>query len=391
MRAPVHRRHAVDTAVQEGPVFRDDQCRRGGTGHSRRGRGAHSIGARGAQEFFGCRSGVDSIVPGRGSLSRQGARKRGGPQPRRGRGARRWLCTRAGLRGVSWGSCGNSGGVRPWGIVRGFRGNNGNNARRIRRHRSCSGGSTTAPAMLGAELGEKPFSSQDGSTCLLRLSGCRRHVCCPSVIPPSHSHMTRDLHSAAAHVRRSSPRGRRWRSPVPPWRWPEPRCGHGSLPLELKRLLTRRPDSTRPEREAEAISDVGRHPLLPVGLREGTLEHGGQGRGGVGAPVGGATLRHGPGEPAQMTPAPRAAGSPSRGGGWSAAAQPCPPVRGGGARCCPCRCAGRVCRRPRPPRGRTRRSPRPRRAGRGCRGLGLTCPFPEPCPRSRKYLGREGG
>ena len=70
MRAPVHRRHAVDTAAQEGPVLRDCRCRRGGTGHSRRVRDSHSVGGRVAQEVSGCRSGVDPSVRGRGSLSR---------------------------------------------------------------------------------------------------------------------------------------------------------------------------------------------------------------------------------------------------------------------------------------------------------------------------------
>ena len=62
------------------------------------------------------------------------------------------------------------------------------------------------------------------------------------------------------------------------------------------------------------MSDVGRDPL-PVVLSEGTLDHGGQCRGSVGSPIGGAAPPHGPGGRAKMAPAPRTAGSPSSWGG----------------------------------------------------------------------------
>ena len=47
----------MNTAVQEGSVLRDGRCHRGGTGHSRRGRGPYSIGERAPRNLMAAAAG----------------------------------------------------------------------------------------------------------------------------------------------------------------------------------------------------------------------------------------------------------------------------------------------------------------------------------------------
>ena len=118
MSPPAHRRHAVDTVVQEGTVLGDGH--RDGTGLSHPGRGCHRVGGRGAPEPPGRRIGVSPSLRSRSSLSARSARRRGGSQTRREERHE------------------SGGRVRPRGLTRGFRGNSGRNARKIRRPSSAA-------------------------------------------------------------------------------------------------------------------------------------------------------------------------------------------------------------------------------------------------------------
>ena len=59
-------------------------------------------------------------------------------------------------------------------------------------------------AVLDAGRRENPLRLQDGSTYFLRLSGCRRHPCCPSAIPLLPLPIDADPSEAAAYVRGSA-------------------------------------------------------------------------------------------------------------------------------------------------------------------------------------------